>query len=185
MTPDLQLHTPRLTLRLIQSNECAQLATLIQTSPSLYPWIDWCHHKFSVTDADDFVLHTRLNWVKNIAYGFGVFTKDNDELIGMAALTDQAFSFNMGTAGYWIGDTHQQQGYAKEATQAVIDFCFSQLKLTRIEFVCAPDNLASHNVALACGAKSEGLARNRYIFNAQPKDGLVFSIIPTTGVSKS
>lgn len=179
MTPDLQLITSRLTLRLIHADEAKQLSTMIRRSPSLYPWLDWCHQDFTTSEADDFLLHTRLNWVKNMAYGFGVFTRNTNELIGMAALTDRAFSFNMGTIGYWIQDSHQHRGYAQEATQAVIQFCFHDLKLTRIEFICDPGNLASHQVALACGATNEGLARNRYIFNSQPKDGLVFSVIPS------
>jgi RimJ/RimL family protein N-acetyltransferase len=84
----------------------------------------------------------------------------------------------MASIGYWVADEYQNQGYGKEALDALIEFSFSQLKLTRLEIVCDPDNRVSHQLAVKCGAVQEGLFRNRFIFNGEPKTGLVFSIIP-------
>lgn len=179
MIPQYQLTTSRLVLKLIELDECDQFAEMIQNSPHLYPWLDWCHPHFNREQAKEFILHTRLNWVKSLGYGFGIYTVEDHKLIGMAALTDQAFNFNMGTVGYWIRDSHQHFGYATEATSAVVNFCFREVKLTRVEFICDPENLASHKVALACGATNEGIARNRFIFRDKPHDGLVFSMIPS------
>ncbi|WP_105903440.1 GNAT family N-acetyltransferase [Vibrio gangliei] len=178
MTPDHRLVTPRLKLRMITADESAIFAQAIQSSPSLYPWLDWCHTGFSQDEASDFIMHTRLNWVKNTAYGFGIYTQKKGELIGMVALTDVALTFNMGTIGYWICDQFQHKGYGKEATLALIDFCFSTLQLTRLECICDPDNVDSHYLAESCGGLKEGLARNRYLYDGKPKDGIVYSFIP-------
>ncbi|MBD1576775.1 MULTISPECIES: GNAT family N-acetyltransferase [Vibrio] len=178
MTPDFSLSTARLTLRLIDIQQANLFATAIQSSASLYPWLDWCHADFSLHEAQKFLTCTRLNWVKNLAYGFGIFDKETDQFIGMAALTDQRVGFNLGSLGYWVCDNFQQCGYAKEAMQALIQFCFEQLKLTRLELICDPENTVSHKLALACGALDEGIARNRYIFQGKPKDALVFAIVP-------
>ena len=178
MTPNHTLLTPRLKLRMIRPEENQAFSSAIQSSPSLYPWLDWCHQKFSIEEATDFIMHTRLNWIKNNAYGFGIYHNKSNDFIGMVALTELSPSFNMGAIGYWICDHHQFKGYAKEAIVELIHFCFSELHLTRLECICDPDNLASHHVALNCGAEKEGLARNRYLFDGKPKDGVVFSFIP-------
>ncbi|MFV0574423.1 MAG: GNAT family N-acetyltransferase [Vibrio sp.] len=178
MTPDNELTTPRLTLRLIQADESHVFASAIRRSPSLYPWLDWCHAHFSDNEASDFLMHTRLNWVKNESFGFGVYLRKTQEFVGMVALTDMALNFNMGTIGFWICDKFQRQGYAQEAIGRLIRFCFEDLQLTRLECICDPENTASHQLTLACGAVKECLARNRYLFNGSPKDGVVFSFVP-------
>ncbi|MCA2453674.1 GNAT family N-acetyltransferase, partial [Vibrio alginolyticus] len=51
--------------------------------------------------------------------------------------------------------------------------------LTRIEIVCDPDNNASQALIESVGAKKEAIARNRFIFHGKPKDGVVYSLLPT------
>lgn len=178
MLPDFQIITQRLQLRLLKTEEAPQFSQCVQQSPSLHQWIDWCHDTFSTNDAEQFILANRLNWVKADSYGFGVFEKDSQQLVGMVAINEFYHVFNMGSLGYWIADSSQGKGYGKEALEALIEFCFSQLKLTRLEIVCDLENLASQKLALACGAVKESIARNRFIFNDKPKDGIVFSLIP-------
>ncbi|WP_165310819.1 GNAT family N-acetyltransferase [Vibrio ziniensis] len=178
MLPDFQIVTQRLQLRLLKLDEAEAFSDCIRCSPSLHQWVDWCHEQFSKKDAEQFILANRLNWVKADAYGFGVFEKQQQQLVGMVAINEFYRIFNMASLGYWIADKSQHKGFGKEAVNALIEFCFSQLKLTRIEIVCDTENLPSQKLALACGALKENVARNRFLFNDQPKDGIVFSLIP-------
>ncbi|MCK6262805.1 GNAT family N-acetyltransferase [Vibrio sp. ZSDE26] len=178
MTPKFTLSTQRLSLRLIEHDEAEKLRELVVRSPSLHQWIDWCTPTFSLKDSERFLLATRLNWVKGDAFGFGLFRHNDGMLVGMVAINELYHTFNMASMGYWVSDQYQHQGYAKEAVQKVIEFCFDLLKVTRIELVCDPQNEASHALAASCGAEKESVARNRFIFDGQPKDGLIFSLIP-------
>ncbi|NNN90193.1 GNAT family N-acetyltransferase, partial [Vibrio sp. 2-2(9)] len=56
---------------------------------------------------------------------------------------------------------------------------FAKLSLTRLEIVCDPDNEASQALIESVGAQKEAIARNRFIFQGKPKDGVVFSLLPT------
>lgn len=76
MTPDFQIVTQRLQLRLITADETNDLVECIRQSQSLHHWVDWCHALFSVQEAEQFIQATRLNWVKAEAYGFGVFERE-------------------------------------------------------------------------------------------------------------
>jgi RimJ/RimL family protein N-acetyltransferase len=172
------IYTQRLVLRLPAIEEAELLADTIRLSPSLHQWLDWCSQAFDRQEAEEFIAANQLNWIKDLSYGFSLFRKSDNALIGMVALSELYHSFNMASVGYWVADDYQNQGYGKEALDALIEFGFSQLKLTRLEIVCDPDNLPSHRLASRCGAVREGVFRNRFIFHGKPRNGLVFSVIP-------
>ncbi|EIV8662912.1 GNAT family N-acetyltransferase [Vibrio parahaemolyticus] len=179
MSPDFEIITPRLALRLIPADDAHSLQRLLSQSPSLHTWLDWCDAEVSLKDAQDFLLATRLNWVKTEAFGFGIYDRDSNTLLGMAAVNELYHTFNMASIGYWVADCYQRQGYAQEAIKALAEFCFAKLSLTRIEIVCDPDNNASQALIESVGAKKEAIARNRFIFHGKPKDGVVYSLLPT------
>ncbi|MBW3694595.1 N-acetyltransferase [Vibrio sp. T187] len=178
MSPDFQILTQRLALRIIEPEHAPEFTQLIKQSTSLYEWIDWCHSDYDIEEANKFILATRLNWVKAEAFGFGIFDRTSGKLLGMVAINELYHTFNMASLGYWVGDEYQRKGIAKEAMNALIEFSFAQLKLTRLEIVCDLDNLPSQHLIERCGGVKEALARNRFVFNGKPKDGVVFSIIP-------
>lgn len=178
MTPEFEIFTSRLHLRILRNSDSHQFAEKVSSSASLHTWLDWCHHHFDSKEAHEFIVANRLNWIKNSSYGFGIFERNSDRFLGMVALTEIFITSNMASLGYWVADQHQHCGYAKEAVDAIVEMAFDQIGLTRLEIVCDRHNLPSHNVARCCGAVEEGVARNRFIFSGQPKDGLVFSIIP-------
>ncbi|PAS18896.1 ribosomal-protein-serine acetyltransferase, partial [Vibrio cholerae] len=43
MTPDFQIVTQRLQLRLITADEAEELVQCIRQSQTLHQWVDWCH----------------------------------------------------------------------------------------------------------------------------------------------
>lgn len=178
MTPEFHIITQRLQLRLISIDDAGELVQSIRQSPSLHQWIDWCHARFSLQDAESFIQATRLNWIKAEAYGFGIFERETDALVGMVAINEFYHTFNMASLGYWITDEYQRRGYAQEALHSLITFCFKNLELTRLEIVCDPDNLPSQTLALRCGAIREQLAPNRFLYAGEPKAGIIFSLIP-------
>ncbi|KOO11212.1 ribosomal-protein-serine acetyltransferase, partial [Vibrio xuii] len=111
--------TPRLALKLIPNEDANKLRDCVSHSPSLHRWIDWCEPDFTLQQAERFLLSTRLNWVKSEAYGFGVYRRYNEELIGMVAINEIYHTFNMVSVGYWIRDSEQHNGYAKEAVDGL------------------------------------------------------------------
>ncbi|MGR5235405.1 GNAT family N-acetyltransferase [Vibrio alfacsensis] len=178
MSPDFEIITPRLALRLIPSEDAHSLQRLLARSPSLHQWLDWCDESITLKDTQDFLLATRLNWVKTDAFGFGIYEREHDILVGMAAVNELYHTFNMASIGYWVADRHQRKGYAQEAIRALAEFSFTTLNLTRVEIVCDPDNIASQALIESVGAKKEAIARNRFIFDGKPKDGVVYSLLP-------
>jgi ribosomal-protein-alanine N-acetyltransferase len=61
--------------------------------------------------------------------------------------------------GYHIRYDHWGQGYATEATRALLGWCFARLDVHRIQADCTDGNIASERVMLKCGFRLEGIWR--------------------------
>jgi len=110
---------------------------------------------------------------------YAIHRKDTDELIGvgMIALIDRynrrcALGIGLG----WNTD-NWGKGYASEALQAVIAYCFNELKLNRIEAEIYDFNERSIRLFERNGFTREGVKR-QYIFkDGVFKDEYVYSLL--------
>ncbi len=66
--------------------------------------------------------------------------------------------------GYIFNPAYQNQGYATEATKAVIAYAFTDLGAHRITGHCDQENTASWKVLEKCGMKREGANRKNAFF---------------------
>lgn len=179
MTPNFTLSNSLITLRLITLDEAKSLQRLIQQSPSLHHWFDWCHPQYTLEEARQFIAATRLSWIRGEAYGFAISPRNSHTIMGMVAINEFYPNFNMASIGYWLGDKFQHHGIAQQAVITLCRFCFQQLELTRLEIVCDEHNTQSQRFIEKCGAQQEAIARNRYLYAGQPRTGLVYSLIPS------
>jgi [ribosomal protein S5]-alanine N-acetyltransferase len=61
--------------------------------------------------------------------------------------------------GYHVLPSQWGNGYATEATRAVVRWCFEHMDIHRIQADCTDGNIGSERVLLKCGFKIEGLWR--------------------------
>ena len=85
---------------------------------------------------------------------------------------------NEAETGYWLTPDRRGKGMATRAVRLLARFAFANLPLNRIEILVAPGNDASVAVAVAAGATAEGLRRNGLPPPDNPRDALVFSLLP-------
>lgn len=64
--------------------------------------------------------------------------------------------------GYWINKSCEGQGYATDATAAMIRVAFEIAKVERIEIYCAPENEASVAIPRKMGFLHEATLARRY-----------------------
>jgi len=89
---------------------------------------------------------------------FAIVVPDRKELVGAIGLTfDHAHK--KAELGYWIGKPFWNQGYATEATNAVLGYGFVTLGLNRISAKHLARNPASGKVLKKVGLVFEGTAR--------------------------
>ena len=101
-------------------------------------------------------------------YQLALALRENGLLIGGCTLNKPAADANEAFLGYAVNPAYQRQGYATEATIALIRFGFDQLHLSRIFATCDTRNLASWRVM-----EKAGLRRIKLIHNDRLRKGVM------------
>jgi ribosomal-protein-alanine N-acetyltransferase len=115
---------------------------------------------------------------RGVAYPFLVFRQRDNVMVGGITLSNiRRGVAQMGSIGYWVGESFTRQGYTLDAVRAVTDFCFSRLRLHRVEAACIPTNAASQRVLLRAGFAQEGLARDYLKIDGAWRDHLLFGLV--------
>jgi ribosomal-protein-alanine N-acetyltransferase len=94
-------------------------------------------------------------------HGFGmwsVFRKADGVFVGRCGFRylDNTTEIEL---GYTLGKVHWGQGYATEASRAVLRYAFEVMKLKRLVAIADPANTASVNVMRKVGMTFEGMGR--------------------------
>jgi ribosomal-protein-alanine N-acetyltransferase len=153
------LETPRLTLRPL-SHADAEAIIAIYGSPQVLAYLNM----EPVTTREQAL--GLIDWFSgNYDQGDGVqwaFTlRESGQVIG----TGGTYAWERGDRhvdiGYHVLPAYWGQGYATEATRAMLGWCFATLDVHRVQADCTDGNLASERVLLKCGFQVEGIWRER------------------------
>ncbi|MBL8134967.1 MAG: GNAT family N-acetyltransferase [Anaerolineae bacterium] len=151
------LATERLTLRQITHADADAISALfsapevlrflnnppMDTHEKAVGFIDWLARAFEQQEG--------VNW--------GITLTGQDQVIGMCGAYDWNRDNRHIDIGYHLLPAHWGQGYATEATRAIIRWCFQNLDLHRIQADCTAGNDASERVMIKCGFTLEGVWR--------------------------
>jgi [ribosomal protein S5]-alanine N-acetyltransferase len=87
---------------------------------------------------------------------WGIQWKETGAIVGNCGFPHIIFKELCGEVNYYIAPSHRGRGLAPEALQALLQFGFREIGLTRIQARCEPDNLNSERVMQKAGMKFEG-----------------------------
>jgi ribosomal-protein-alanine N-acetyltransferase len=107
-------------------------------------------HPYQEFDAVFRISYVVQGFKNKTRYIFAIVLKETDELIGEVSLHSDDGKRNA-ELGYWVGEPFWNQGFATEATTAVIKFGFETLELRKIYSTCRVQNEASVKVLLKNG----------------------------------
>ena len=145
--------TPRLSLRELSLDDIPALHAIYQNP-------DICQYIPSMGSFDE-ELEKHAAYMKHIYpfYGYGlwgVFTKNENHLIGRAGLQNQTIDEQDELElSYLIARDYQNKGYATEICRKIIDFAIDELDTSRLVAVIAKGNDASCKVAEKLGMHYE------------------------------
>jgi ribosomal-protein-alanine N-acetyltransferase len=117
------------------------------------------------------------NWEEGTGYGFGIFIKETDALIGRVTLSNVVRgAWQSCTIGYFLDQTFNGQGIMTKAVRLAIEFAFNEADLHRVQAAIMPHNIASIRVIEKIGFHYEGLAKYYLKINGKWEDHLIYSI---------
>ena len=140
-------------LRPMLAADAADYATAINESlSSLRPWISWAHENYQPEEALEWFRLIDRQREKGEANEMGIFAVDDDRFLGAAGIRYGQPPVEHSAIGYWVRQSEQRQGVARQAVLKLAHEGFSRPGIKTIEIVAAEDNHASRAVAVSCGA---------------------------------
>jgi ribosomal-protein-alanine N-acetyltransferase len=170
----MQLETERLLIREFTPNDTEAVHSYA-SDPDVVRYMIWGPN--SEQDTKDHIQRC-LNMQKQnprVDYEFAVVLKDTSQLIGGCGLHLEEPS--QAEFGYCFHANHWGQGYATEASMALLQFGFGELGLHRMFATCRPANIGSARVMQKVGIKYEGHLREHMRHKGQWHDSFLYSIL--------
>lgn len=90
---------------------------------------------------------------------YSVFTQENNDFCGVCSLYYYDAPNQKAELGYWLLPEHWGQGYAAEASTAIIAAARGIWTLHRIEAIIETEHAASRRILEKCGFSCEGVLR--------------------------
>lgn len=116
-------------------------------------------------------------WESDLAYAFGIFDPDTDEMVGRVALSNIVWAaWQNATLGYFIAERYNGRGIATEAVRSACGFAFGQARLHRVQAGVMPRNKASIRVLEKVGFRHEGFSPRYLSINGTWEDHDMFAL---------
>lgn len=173
------LTTPRMLLRPIKKSDLADMHKLCSI-PEVEKYNTLGVPKdSSVTKS---ILKDRLHDNKRSPlknYTFAIEEKGSGQFIGMFGLSMGRPKQRKAEIWYKFHPNYWGKGLATEAVNCLLDYCFDELKLHRVEAGCAVENVGSMRVLEKVGMTHEGTNRQTLPLDSGWSDGHSYGILAT------
>lgn len=149
-----QIETPRLVIRRFRERDAPELSAY-RSDPQVARYQSWTD--LSPQAALDFIgsLQASEPGTAGEWFQFAVQFKASAALIGDIGLRTDQHEPAVGEIGFTLARPFQGQGYAREAVQAVLDYCFETLNMHRIIALTDTRNQASIRLLERLGFRQE------------------------------
>lgn len=160
--PAYRIHTHRMIIRCWTPSDAPLLKEAIDESlDHLRPWLPWVEQEPEELEAKVQRLRgMRGNFDLNHDFNFGVFSSDEQKVIGGSGLHTRAGKDAL-EIGYWIHADQVNKGFATEIAAAMTKVGFELHNIDRIEIHCDPANVPSSNIPKKLGFIHEATLRHR------------------------
>ena len=178
-TPEPWLRRGRVILRLPRNRDWPAWSRVRSESRSfLEPWEpSWPPDALSRANFRARIARYAEEWRADQAYNFFIFAHDETLVGGVGVSNVRRGVAETASIGYWVGEPFARQGYMTAALPLVLDFCFNQIRLHRVEAACLPINVPSRALLLRAGFRQEGHAREYLCIAGKWQDHLLFAIL--------
>jgi RimJ/RimL family protein N-acetyltransferase len=173
----IELPTERLRLRPFRPDDLDRLAA-IQSSPAVARFLYWepRSREEAAMALDRYIAETRLE-ADGDAVTLAVERNDDALLLGTVTIWLRSAPHRQVEVGYVFHPDSGGQGYATEATRALVDFAFSGLRAHRVFARTDARNTPSAALLTRLGLRQEAHFREAEIFKGAWGDELVFAVL--------
>jgi ribosomal-protein-serine acetyltransferase len=120
-------------------------------------WLPFVDKMQTVAFARNFIRGTMQRNQDGSEHAFVI--KDEEKIVGRIGVYKIDQQNKIGEIGYWIVANAQGKGIVTKACKAMLDFCFNELDLNRVEIRCGTGNIKSKAIPERFNFKHEGIIR--------------------------
>jgi len=169
---DMKIETDRLIIRPYNEDDLMECFQLMQDK-ELFTYLD-----MDVMSLDEYkglfywlIDSYNKGFDEDFKYSFNITLKESGKHIGWCGVGGSNYDHEQKEIYYLIGEKHWGNGYAKEATVALRDYCFQTIGLNEIIALCKPNNIPSKklikNMGFTYRYKIEGLLKEFDFYNGE------------------
>ena len=173
--PDQPLQSERLVLRKICKEDLTPLHA-VHSVPAVNRYIPYKTWQ-TKEDAEAWWQRVSGRMEEGNALQFAICLAEGGLVIGSCVLFAYEEAHGRAELGYVIGQKHWGKGYAREAVQRLLGYCFENLQLRRIGARVDARNEASSGLLLRLGFRQEGCLRAWEMEGDTPVDSLLFALL--------
>jgi ribosomal-protein-serine acetyltransferase len=165
------------TVRLYRQRDAEEMhAAALESVAEVYPWMAWCHRRYSLDEARQWVAVQEQLAKQGTAYEFAILG-EGGRFLGGCGINQISTANRFANLGYWVRTSAMGRGVAPAAARLVAEYAFRKTDLIRLEIVCAAANTRSQRVAEKVGAVREGVLRSRLLLPTGPSDAVMYSLV--------
>ena len=113
----------------------------------------------TIEEAEEYIRTRFLKTYNEVGFGFySLIIKETQQIIGIAGLVDREGIDHI-DIGYGMLPEYRGKGYAFEATKAIYDYAYQDLKIDKIVAIVNPDNPGSIKLLTKLGLEFEKMIR--------------------------
>lgn len=105
------------------------------------------------------ILSYNKDFHEDFKYSFNITLKENGVHIGWCGIGRLDYDIKRKEIYYLIGRKYWENGYAKEATMAVLNYAFNTIGLNEVVALCKSENIASKKVIENMGLKYQYMVK--------------------------
>ena len=132
-------------------------------------WLVKVPFPYSINDANYWIKKTEVD-----EFSFNIYLKN--KLIGGISITNKLGKHKW-ELGYWIGEEYWGNKYAKEASEALINYFFSNTSNNIIYASHMKDNIKSNKIILSLGFKKLGIGKKYSVSRKEEVEDINYQLI--------
>jgi ribosomal-protein-serine acetyltransferase len=166
-------------VRLYQQRDAEEMhAAALESVAEVYRWMAWCHERYSLDEARQWIAVQEELAKQGMAYEFAIFDEAG-RFLGGCGINQISKANRFANLGYWVRTSAMGRGVAPAAARLVAEYAFRAADLIRLEVVCAMGNARSQRVAEKLGAVREGVLHSR-LLPTGASDAVMYSLVRPT-----
>jgi ribosomal-protein-serine acetyltransferase len=165
-----------ISLEFLEEIHAESLLNLVNASRNyLREWLPWVDGMQTVTNFTNYIIDTKKRAAEKTDYGYAIIIDKN--IVGRIGLHNINYANRSAEIGYWLAYGWQGKGIMFKSCKALINYCFKEHGLNRIEIKCGIGNEKSRAVAQKLQFKQEGILKQGELLNGKFIDLYLYAIL--------